>query len=125
MIDRDPRDLFLLNKTRWKGANYLCNTDDVSEFINWFRATREDVVGKTYKNVYFYNFEDFVYKYDNTVAEIFAILKLSNENHIRKAEYFDPKKSRKNTLLYEKSDAEKYESELRLIEKLLPQYLWR
>jgi len=124
VIDRDPRDLFLLNKLRWKGANYLCNTDDVVEFVDWFRATREDVNRSLDKKTYFYNFEDFVYNYDRTVKEVVSNLNLSNLDHVYKKKIFDPEKSKQNTLLYQRSEALAYSTDLKLIEEKLTSYLW-
>ena len=38
IVDRDPRDLYVLNKSSW-GEPYI-PTDDVNTFISWYKGIR-------------------------------------------------------------------------------------
>ena len=102
IVDRDPRDLFILNEHVWKNAPYICDTSDVSEFVNWYRALRKHRLLKdaSKANVLQINFEDLVHQYSETVRTIETFLNLEPSKHINKFKYLVPERSAINTRLW-------------------------
>ncbi|MDC1274780.1 hypothetical protein N8Z59_03675 [Planktomarina temperata] len=125
VVDRDPRDLYLLNKLRWNGANYICNTDNVYEFINWYKYIRFNSFDTAeQQHVYRIKFENLVHDYEKTKQFLFEKLNLSQEQHKHPKAYFNPDESKQNTMLYKQKQAVKFKSELKVIENELRDYLW-
>lgn len=120
IIDRDPRDLYLLNKLHWNEG--WIPTDDVDTFIKWFKGSRGDYSElMNNDNCILIKFEDFIYDYENTLTKIMEFLKLDKENHTLKHKYFNPKVSKKNSGLWKQGH---YLDDIRLIEKELSQYCY-
>lgn len=69
IVDRDPRDIFVINKTVWK-------TDivptDVEKFCKWFEFTHSCGKGQEEdrRKVLKIQFEDLIYNYDDSVKVI-------------------------------------------------------
>lgn len=123
VVDRDPRDLFLLNQIKWNGAAYICDTADVHEFVSWYKTMRFHQ--KTELNdirVLRIMFEDLIYKYENSLNNIYEFLGLTFENHIKKGMFFDPEISIKNTKLWNDKRASKYKDQINIIEQQLGEY---
>lgn len=119
VIDRDPRDLYLLNKLYWKEG--WIPSDNVNDFIKWFKGIRNFKVNNSH-NVLKLNFEDLIFDYENTLNKILKFLELDSNNHINKNKFFNPEKSIKNCRLWEKvSDNQE---EIRLIEKELLEFCY-
>jgi hypothetical protein len=121
VVDRDPRDLFLLEKKQWQWG--IIPTDDVNEFIEWFKITRNVHAEKDDPNkVMRIRFEDLIFDYDNTrnkIIEFVGVNKLNCTNYQQK---FNPSISIKNTNLSIKYPEEK--DNIDLIAKELKQYLY-
>lgn len=120
VVDRDPRDVYLLGKYHWKSR--ICPTDP-NLFCKWFRYARESGSGvpNETSHVIRLKFEDIVYRYDETVKRIETITGLSAESHTKQYSKMNPKRSVANTRLWEKySDDEG----IKMIEELLPDYLY-
>lgn len=116
VVDRDPRDLYVLNKYFWKDG--VVPVDNVDIFIKHFRLTRkhQQFENEDENKVLKIKFEDAIYNYDLTLSEIINFLGI-NEKHVNKFKYFNPKKSINNTQIYRnnfvnKKDIEKIEKEL-------------
>ena len=116
IVDRDPRDIWALEKYYWKTGVI---PHDVSTFCKWFRYTRNHRKKEVFdsEHVLFIQFEDMIYKYDETVKKIEDFLNLSPENHVRKKTSFNPSKSIHNTKTWmnpivSKADISKIETEL-------------
>jgi hypothetical protein len=125
LVDRDPRDLYLLNKNHWKGASYICNTDNINEYIDWYKTLRihrknEDLINNN--NIVVINFEELVYEYDNTLQKICDFLNIDIESHALRKKYFNPEISIINTKLWLKPH--NYESEIKIIEKELSEFCY-
>lgn len=123
VVDRDPRDIYLLEKLYWKGTIVPCN--DVKMFCEWYKYTRES---DTYKNednskILRLKFEDLIYNYDSKVNEILEFLNIGKEHHILKNQKFNTKKSKDNTKLWE-SHIE-YKKDIEYIEKHLNKYCYK
>ncbi|ATW33071.1 MULTISPECIES: sulfotransferase family protein [Candidatus Williamhamiltonella] len=122
VIDRDPRDLYLLNKCLWNEK--WIPTENIHDYINWFKILREhqkfDQEDK--KSVLRLPFEDFIYKYDQTVQKVCDFCCLKSIKHTNKYKYFDPKISKDNTNL--KSKYSKYNIEIASIETELVEFCY-
>lgn len=122
VVKRDPRDVYNLNKNIWPQL-IKCESgypEDIDMFCEYFGYVNNCDI-KNDKLLYI-NFEDLVYRYDQTVREIEDFLNLDSNDHIYKLQNFDPKKSMKNTQTYE--ICEKYKREAEKIESKLKSYLY-
>jgi len=110
VVDRDPRDIYLLNQIYWKGASFICDTSDVHQYIDWYKSMRFNLE-KDYNNtnVLKVRFEDLVYNYDDTLSKILNFSGISARDHIRKKMFFDPEKSKLNTQLWKKHNLFSFE----------------
>lgn len=120
IVDRDPRDLYLLEKYEYK-EKYL-PWEDVESFIMYYKLLREhkkeDVENE---NIMFVNFEDFIYKYDETINKVLNFCGIEKSNWKYKKKYFNLEISIKNTkkwLAYPQA-----EKEIELIKKELKEFL--
>lgn len=121
VVDRDPRDIFLLEKLVWKGPVVPCN--DVELFCKWFLWTRRQYENTNKGSSLFIQFEDLIYDYDETIGNIEKYLGISPENHKNKFKKFNPSFSIKNTKLWEKFP--EYKDEISFIEHKLKQYCYQ
>lgn len=122
--ERDPRDIYIFEKYILKGT--VVPIDDIENFCRWFEATRvcRKSENMNTDQILLVQFEDLIYKYDETTEKIKDFLELHEENHINKLEFFNPEISVKNTRLF--AD-EKYKNEaenMQYIEKRLTEYLY-
>lgn len=118
VVDRDPRDVYI--------NDILKNNDcvlpyDILKFCEVYKFSRKNV-NKNLNNALFINFEDMIYKYDETTKKIMDFLGLKEENHKYPMKFFDPQKSKNNTRLWNKS--EEYLNSSKIIEKELKDYLY-
>lgn len=121
VMDRDPRDIYLLEREIWKGT--IAPTDNVEIFCKWYKWTR-DIYYKddTCCNCMNVQFEDLIYKYDETVETIEKFFGLNPEMHTNNKKFFDPNISIKNTQLWQIYDG--YENDMEYIEKTLAEYCY-
>lgn len=121
VVDRDPRDLFVLDKYVWKDGIIPSN---VKTFCKWYRYTREHrkTENMDTKQIKFVRFEDLVYKYNEITPDIRNWLKLDEKYHTRKRKFFDPNKSKNNTKIWSQYPQSK--EEIKYIEKNLTEYLY-
>lgn len=123
VVDRDPRDVFLLNKYYWKNAGCpIPYSYDVKEFCTHYRKMRECEIKNSNDNVLRIHFEDLVYKYNDTLQKIFDFLHIEEEQHILKKTKFSPEKSIKNTQIYNRNSTFKDEADY--IKINLSEYLY-
>ena len=121
VLDRDPRDIYLLEKVVWNGT--IAPTESVEKFCEWYKWTREIY----YKNkqsdaALNIQFEDLIYKYEETVEKIQLFFGLSSENHVKPRQYFNPDISIKNTQLWNLYTM--YSKDIEYIEKHLEKYCY-
>jgi len=119
VVDRDPRDVYI-QEIILKGKVV---PKDVREFIDVYKHDRQ----KKYSSedpskVLCVNFEDLIYKYDETTAKIDSFLGLNEKNRSEHKKYFDPAVSIKNTKLWEKH--KEFSEQVAIIEKEIPDYLY-
>lgn len=122
-VDRDPRDLYILERLVWKGG--VVPTDDINQYCDWYKNTR---MHRKYENddkskVLRINFEDLVYHYKDTTNIILDFLGIDIAHHCSSFKYFDPNYSRKNTKLWEKH--KELEKEIKIIENVLEEYCYK
>lgn len=116
IVDRDPRDMYVLNKSSW-GESYI-PTDDVDTFIRWYRGIRFSQQQEVQnKNVLLLHFEDLIFNYETSLDEIKCFLNFTDKDHIKKLKCFNPAQSIKNTYKFKnypqwKDDVLKIEYEL-------------
>jgi hypothetical protein len=100
IIDRDPRDLYVINKASW-GCGFI-PMQTVEHFISWYSATRKPRENelKNQDLLLFLPFESLIYDYDNSLKEIIRFINFSENNHIHKLQYFNPDFSKRNTQVF-------------------------
>ncbi|MGL5117735.1 MAG: hypothetical protein ACRC7H_00770 [Plesiomonas shigelloides] len=122
VVDRDPRDCYILEKMVWKGT--IVPNNNVEDFIIWYKEVRDFKKEEKFKNnVLRISFEEAVYEYEYTLHKILNFLKINKQNHKEKMKFFNPEISKKNTKLWVKypelkKDIEKIELELK-------EYCWK
>jgi hypothetical protein len=119
VVDRDPRDIYVLEKKIWKG-NII--PKDVKEYCTWYKWTRELLKNNPDGDYLFIRFEDLIYKYDETVSKIENYLNLSKENHKNPLTHFNPNKSIANTQVWLNYD--EYKDDIEYISNELKDYLY-
>lgn len=97
VVDRDPRDLYLLEKMEWRDG--VIPSDDVKTFVKWYRYTRAHRERELFDSntTLFIRFEDLVYHYSETTHRLRNFLHLEESNHTAAMEYFNPELSKRNT----------------------------
>lgn len=121
VLDRDPRDLFFLNKYYWRTKKLNASIPvplDVKVFVEFWKKVHQKEISNT-EQVLKIQFEDLVYNYESTVENI---MKFTGVNHIEKGKYFDPSKSINNTQVF--NNREEFKEELIYIERNLQEYLY-
>lgn len=120
IVDRDPRDIFCLEKYVWKDGMI---PTDVKTFCEWFKYTRNGRDNELKNNkVKFVQFEDLIFNYDNIIKEIENWLDLSSFDHVKPKKIFNPEISVKNTQVWKKYPCDF--KEVKYIEDNLPEYLY-
>ena len=122
IVDRDPRDVFILNKYFWKPKDQMVPLPlDACSFSNMYRKIREM---KTFddQRILKIHFEDLVYNYKNTVNNIESFLDLNANEHYKQFQFFKPEKSIVNTQLF--NHKEFAQDEINTIKEQLSDYLY-
>ncbi len=103
VVDRDPRDCYITalqyaeNNKKFKNifTDMTC-AHDIDAFIKRIKLQRANTCREKHSNILRINFEDLVMEYEATKTQIFNFLQIREDDHVRKYEYFDPKKSVNN-----------------------------
>ena len=122
VVNRDPRDVFILNKYIWPKVNETVPfPTEVNEFCGYYRGLRS-IEKKGYNlHVHMIQFEELIYNYEYTLKKVMKILKLDETMHSAKKQKFNPEKSINNTQLFIKDE---YKAEASIIEKNLSEFLY-
>lgn len=120
IVDRDPRDIYI----RFKSENFkVIPISTVEEFCKWYRITREHRKHEHFsKNVFYLQFEDMIYKYNETTRRMMEFVGINSSDHVGKFTLFNPKISIKGTNL--KVHFPQYEEDVKVIERALSEYLY-
>lgn len=123
VVDRDPRDLWILEKYYWKDG--VIPYDNVNVFCEWFKYTRNHRNQEAYDEnvIKLLQFEDLIYKYEEIKSLLESWIGLSCADHINKKKIFIPEKSINNTHLWTKNNNINIK-EISIIEKELSKYLY-
>ncbi len=125
LVDRDPRDMFVLSKYVWPHIIPGCEVvfpENAGKFVEYYKKIRASVHEYTDSNIIQIRFEDLVYNYDTTVSRLESFLNLKRQEHINSKKAFNPDQSIKNTQNFRIN--REWIDEIRIIEKKLPDSLY-
>lgn len=124
VVERDPRDVYILNKYIWEDINIsVPYPKDAREFCDFYLKLRESEHKTDSNKVLRIHFEDLIYKYDETVNIIENFVGFDSNNHLNPKSKFIPELSINNTQVFNGNS--EYESEVKIIEKELCDYLYK
>ena len=123
-MDRDPRDLYLLNEIFWHEA--WIPTKNIELYVEWFKLLREhqkiEIPYENKNKILRIKFEDMIFNYDATLRKILNFLEISEKEHNEKKKFFNPEVSIKNTQLFKKY--KEYKNEIEIIEEKLKEFCY-
>ena len=119
VVDRDPRDIYLIAKRLSHLAATYIPHDTVEDFVEAYRAIRRGQEGDD-SHVLRINFEDLIYRYEDTVKLIESFLNLGE--HTAPKKYLKPERSIATTQLYKVYPDEA--DNIKYIERNLKEYLY-
>ena len=123
VVDRDPRDVFVLNKYIWlKQGCPVAYPTDAKPFCEYYIKMRNTEKQVQDERILRLHFEDFVYKYQETVDKLYGFLGLNAKHQVYKQTKFDPKVSINNTQVFK--SIPQCKEEIELIEKELNRFLY-
>lgn len=120
VVDRDPRDMYLLEK-----LYYGSDINDTAEiFCKKFRYFREsgDPQKSLSEHIHYMRFEDFIFNYNEITAQVEKATGLKKEDHIDMFKFFNPMRSIKNTQVW--LEHPELSEDIRIIEGELKEYLY-
>lgn len=122
VVDRDPRDVYLLSKVGHKTSaeTRFMPRNDVKVFVEYYRRMRKNKENNS--QVLYLQFEDLIYNYEQTVSVIEKYTGYSD--HAEPKKYFDPAVSIHNTQIFNNPKYEKFQNEILFIETELKDYLF-
>lgn len=122
VVDRDPRDVYLLTKDFWRPGGFRAiPAGNPREYCMFHRKLRENMPYlNDNPNVLRIQFEDMIYRYEETTELIRQFCNLEpNKNQKR---FFNPEKSIANTQVYKRYP--EFAEDVRYIEEELSDYLY-
>ncbi len=121
IIDRDPRDLYLVAKRIGSVVGRFMPADDVETFVEYYKLLRKNIDENEDKGkILRLRFEDLIYEYDKTVAQIEEFIGI--KEHTAKKQFFKPQVSINNTQLFRIFPEN--ERDVKYIEENLKEYLY-
>jgi hypothetical protein len=121
ILERDPRDLYLLAKKVALSKARWIPSDNVEDFIKFYKLIREKSNVHTQSDQILYvKYEDLIYEYKDTSTRINNFLNL--KEHTWPKKYFQPEISINNTQLFIKYKG--FENDIYKIEKELEEWLY-
>lgn len=121
IVRRDPRDTYLLAKNMVKIHAGWIPTDDVSQFIEYYRRIYGSIRYSNPKRVLMIQYEDLIYQYNDTVKVIENFCGI--HSHTREKKYFNPEYSIRYTQLIK--NYPKTKEAIQQIERELHQYIYQ
>lgn len=122
-LQRDVRDVYILNKYIWKeinaGVMFPC---DLTSFIDYWKRLNSCERKIEDDRVLVVDFEDLIYKYEETVDKIEKHCNLNNAAHTDCKKYFEPNRSIKNTQVFRMNGV--WHDEIAVLEKEFPEYIY-
>lgn len=124
VVDRDPRDVFLLNKYYWHTLGVSVPYPlDVKDFCKHYSKMRQKEIIIPNENILRIHFEDLIYNYKSTKKNVFEFLSIKESDHLHPMRYLNPEKSIKNTQTFSRNIDFKEEAEF--IENELVEYIYQ
>lgn len=122
-IDRDPRDVYMMEKFVFKGG--IVPLDNIDDFCTWYELTRRhrETEHDDPNKVLRLQFEDMVYHYDESVKVIADFLGVHLSDHINPQTKFIPSQSIKNTQIWKRHP--ELAKEMAVIEEKLDKYCYK
>lgn len=126
IVDRDPRDLYFMNKVFW-GSGYI-PSENVNTYIKWFKETRENTYQN--ENILKISFEDMIFNTIDTQKKLCNFIDIDIKKHDKPRTLLFIEKSITNTQVYERINVydKKYleilKSDMKLICEELHEYLY-
>lgn len=118
IVIRDPRDVYVSAKLHPEDSRFMPN-DDAKKYCFFYKKMREYIVPSD--NILVVQYEDLIYKYEETTMQIREFLELDNRPD-KEFTFFDPTVSVKYT--QRKELYTKYPHDVELIENELREYLY-
>lgn len=122
IVDRDPRDLYIMAKYVYGTASMFIPTDSVENFVLYYKKIRKSQKKLNSSRILKIRFEDLVFKYDDTVQNIIEFLDGKIGYQTKKKKKFRPEISAQNTCLFR--NFSKDSISLKYIEKELEEFLY-
>lgn len=119
VVDRDPRDVYV--QVRYKKKNQRIPTD-IKEFVSFWKRLRESEKRIDDYRIIRVQFEDLIYRYEETKKYIEDKCCLDAKAHVAPQTIFKPSVSIKNTHMYD--DNPVWKEEIKYIEEELSEYLY-
>ena len=121
VVQRDPRDTYLLAKKAIGIYSKFIPVDTVRNFIVYYRGLMKSFSDVNNENVLQIQFEDLIYNHQRSRCEIESFLGLTSFDS-RKESCFKPQVSINNTQLWKKYPL--YNKDIEIIERELAEYLY-
>lgn len=121
IVDRDPRDVFVMEKYRHRTDHSALPCDNVVDFVNYWKRLREIEKKIDDDRVLRIRFEDLMYKHEETVMRMEEVCGLSPDSR-QVGSVFSLEKSILNTQLFKQGDV--WAEEIKYIEEHLAEYLY-
>ncbi|MCQ2381251.1 MAG: hypothetical protein MJ032_02770 [Acidaminococcaceae bacterium] len=119
VVDRDPRDVYLLTNVIFPELNkYMPCDKNVKNFVAYYRSVHKQKVNDS--RVKYVHYEDLIYDYKNSVNQVVDWLPALQ--HIAKGKYFKPEYSVNNTQLWKQYP--QYNEDIAYIERELKDMLY-
>ena len=119
VVDKDPRDLYLLIKKIIRSKASWFPHDRVEDFVKYYKVMRENVNHEP-DFVLSLHFEDLIYEYDKSINKIKEFLNIGEPD--RPGTFFKPQESINNTQLFNRFPD--MQGDIEYIEKHLAEYLY-
>ena len=120
IVERDPRDIYIMAKKVYPIDMGFIPSDNVTEFISYYKNQRELAKNTNSQNILKIHFEDLIYDYDKTVESISNFLLLGKQ--IKQRIFFKPDVSIHNTQLFR--NYPELKDDMKKIEESLGEYLY-
>lgn len=124
VVDRDPRDIFILNKYYWsRSGGMVPYPFDVKKYCEMYKAQRKMEIVVNDRRILRLHFEDLIYYYEKTLTRIYDFLDISREEHTNKGKYFNPEVSINNTQVFRRKKV--FYKEAEYIERELTEFIYQ
>ena len=118
IVKKDPRDLYLFHKYVLKNLGCFVPVDGIENYIQYIKYMYKDIENyRKNENILLIDFEDLLFKYDQTTEVINKFLGISYKSQKK---YFDPKISIVNAKLFDRFR----DTNTDIIEQSLEEYLY-